>query len=128
MSWSSSAFGILLLALSSAGVSPVQAQLREDGTVDRQQVQRDTDVATRHCQDATLLRLRATYPDGQTVVWAAAARTLISFNHMVTVRGTGMVQEASLTGWRLFTYECAFMYQTRQSVMRLQVDSSRIVP
>ena len=75
-----------------------------------------------------MLRLRATYPDGQTVVWAAAARTLVSFNHMVTVRGTGMVQEASLIGWRLFTYECAFMYQTRQSVMRLQVDSSRIVP
>ena len=119
---------LLALALISGAVAPLRAQLREDGTIDQRQVQRDTDVATRHCQDAIMLRLRATYPDGQAVVWAATARTLISVNHMVTVRGTGLVQEASLRAWRLFSYECALLYQTRQSVMRLQVDSARFVP
>jgi hypothetical protein len=119
---------LVALALCSAFSSPLQAQLREDGTTDRQLMQRDRDVATGDCQAATLIRLRATYAGGRAVLWDSTARALVSFNHMVTVRGTGLVQEPSLQGWRLFVYQCAFMYQTRQHIVRLQVDSARFVP
>ena len=119
---------LVALALCCAVTPELHAQLKQDGTTDKQAVPRETDVATSDCQAATLLRLRATYPDGKDVHWAPTARALVSFNHMVTVRGTGFVREASLQGWRAFAYQCAFMYQTRQHIVRLQVDSVRFVP
>jgi hypothetical protein len=119
---------LVALALCNAASSPLHAQLREDGTTNRQLLQRDRDVATGDCQAATLLRLRATYVGGRAVQWDSTARALVSFNHMVSVRGTGLVQEPSLQGWRVFAYQCAFMYQTRQHIVRVQVDSTRFVP
>ena len=119
---------VVALLVCSAMCAPLQGQLREDGTTDRRLLLRDTDVATGDCQAVTLSRLRATYVGGGAVVWDTTARAQVSFNHMVSVRGTGLVQEPSQQGWRVFTYECAFMYQTRQSVMRLRVDSTRFVP
>src|SRR5687768_6107502 len=86
------------------------------------------DAAIRNCQDAALLRLRATYPTRSSIVFAPNARARMYFNHAADVQGTGLVQEPSLLAWRRFVYRCAYKVQTRQTILNVSVEPQRLFP
>lgn len=84
------------------------------------------DAAIRTCQIGVIIHLRGIYPQRSSVVFAPDARARSLFNHAAEVRGGGLVQEASLLAWRRFTYACAYRRRSRQTLMNVRVDSTRL--
>lgn len=85
------------------------------------------DAAIRTCQTGVIVHLRGTFPRRSSVVFAPDARARVYFNRAAEVRGGGLVQEASLLAWRRFTYQCAYRRRTRQTLMNVLVDSTRLL-
>lgn len=95
--------------------------------VNRRLAAQAAETAIRTCQIGVIVHLRTIVPQRSSVVFAPDARARMYFNHAVEVRGGGLVQEASLLAWRRFTYQCAYRRRSRQTLMNVQVDSTRLL-